>query len=90
MLVDSNLTLPKTKVPLGKLHVKLTVCSRTEDITRAFEAIDRILDEDLSTETGSPRRLLKLIDKAMTKEDIKEMEGSYWWEQVVAMEKGGG
>ena len=33
--------------------------------------------------------LLKLIDKAIDKKDIKEMEGSCWWRRVVAMDKGG-
>ena len=30
---------------------------------------------------------MKLIDKAIDKEAKKDMEGSYWWKRVVAMDK---
>ena len=33
--------------------------------------------------------LLKFIDKAIHKEDKRDMKGSYWWKRMVAMNKVG-
>ena len=34
-------------------------------------------------------RLLKLIDKTIDKDDKSDLEGSYWWKRMVAMDTRG-
>ncbi|XP_072152069.1 uncharacterized protein [Bemisia tabaci] len=37
---------------------------------------------------GPAGRLLKVIDKAIDKDDKRDLEGSFWWKRVVAIDIG--